>query len=842
MKLKLKLVKAENQKLSEKDIEILDSIVGIGVRKAKISTIKKNIKYDSRGGMSIDKIINIKIVFQKRDGGILILIGNIGIDYRMPRGGDFYCYKVLQDVIEFETIKGIGTEVSFINTLEDEPTDVQEMKEILKKISENPDFEYNFKQFSEFMDIFKFYKNLSLELNNNKSFKIISKSKTPYYFASHDVEINKTAFFEELKDKNNVFLGYKFSETEFNKLDDDTKSKVKKIIDINIDADKKEIKMLEKNLANNIFLSNYKSPNEKNIEYLKLFTVINIQKNENRIKISGELKSEEDYLKNFDFLNIYDAGQKIKMDSIDESLKLISKGSTGANIELIEYLIGDGEMPNLDIDVSDKNINAYISGLNESQKAAFKKAIDGSPITLIKGPPGTGKTHVINAIVQFITKELNEKVIISSQTHVAIDNVLDKLMENHDPIIPNRITKRKNRYSGEEIDKTLFNTWASKFEKHNYRATDLDIAKNIFSDIKNFSGKKEFCYSENMTSDGFKVIGATTTTAALTGHKGIQLLKDFKWLIIDEVSKCPITEVFRYIPYIEKIILVGDDYQLAPLLEFSKEDIEGLPSYNEDLFQQLKKVYEQSVFAKVLNKAIATDRLVLLNENYRSVPNILSTYNVFYNRELKGVRKENRLNKMFADKTAIDFNNNDVFFIEVKGGQEMQEGTSRLNIEEIKATAYVLKDLLKSTNNPEKITVSAIFPYDAQINYFQKHNLELINEAKKKFKSFEIDTVDAFQGKESDIVLVNTVVTDQSKMNFLNEFRRINVSLSRAKEKLFLFGNSITLNKIEMKTTNGEKRKFLKEIIEFIKSKGCLIEYKGGKINAIQSKIENGII
>ena len=573
-----------------------------------------------------------------------------------------------------------------------------------------------------------------------------------------------------------------------------------------------------------------------------MFTVINIQKNENRIKISGELKSEEDYLKNFDFLNIYDAGQKIKMDSIDESLKLISKGSTGANIELIEYLIGDGEMPNLDIDVSDKNINAYISGLNESQKTAFKKAIDGSPITLIKGPPGTGKTHVINAIVQFITKELNEKVIISSQTHVAIDNVLDKLMENHDPIIPNRITKRKNRYSGEEIDKTLFNTWASKFEKHNYRATDLDIAKNIFSDIKNFSGKKEFCYSENMTSDGFKVIGATTTTAALTGHKGIQLLKDFKWLIIDEVSKCPITEVFRYIPYIEKIILVGDDYQLAPLLEFSKEDIEGLPSYNEDLFQQLKKVYEQSVFAKVLNKAIAADRLVSLNENYRSVPNILSTYNVFYNRELKGVRKENRLNKMFADKTAIDFNNNDVFFIEVKGGQEMQEGTSRLNIEEIKATAYVLKDLLKSTNNPEKITVSAIFPYGAQINYFQKHNLELINEAKKKFKSFEIDTVDAFQGKESDIVLVNTVVTDQSKMNFLNEFRRINVSLSRAKEKLFLFGNSITLGKIEMKTTNGEKRKFLKEIIEFIKSKGCLIEYKGGKINAIQSKIENGII
>ncbi len=87
-------------------------------------------------------------------------------------------------------------------------------------------------------------------------------------------------------------------------------------------------------------------------------------------------------------------------------------------------------------------------------------ATDGSPVSLIKGPPGTGKTHVINAIVQYITKELGERVVISSQTHVAIDNVLDKLMENYDLIIPNRITNRRNKYSGKEIDSTLYNTWA----------------------------------------------------------------------------------------------------------------------------------------------------------------------------------------------------------------------------------------------------------------------------------------------------------------------------------------------------------------------------------------------
>src|SRR5574344_1475920 len=55
--------------------------------------------------------------------------------------------------------------------------------------------------------------------------------------------------------------------------------------------------------------------------------------------------------------------------------------------------------------------------------------------------------------------------------------------------------------------------------------------------------------------------------------KGLEVLKGYDWLIIDEVSKCPITEVLRYLPYISKIIMVGDDFQLAPLLEFSKDDV-----------------------------------------------------------------------------------------------------------------------------------------------------------------------------------------------------------------------------------------------------------------------------
>ena len=137
----------------------------------------------------------------------------------------------------------------------------------------------------------------------------------------------------------------------------------------------------------------------------------------------------------------------------------------------------------------------YIGNLNESQRRAFLMATDGSPVSLIKGPPGTGKTHVINAIVQYITKELKQKVVISSQTHVAIDNVLDKIMENYDPIIPNRITNRRNKYSGQEIDTTIYKTWGRKFEDHNRRGRDRRLAREILQDMAKFQGEKRFCFS-----------------------------------------------------------------------------------------------------------------------------------------------------------------------------------------------------------------------------------------------------------------------------------------------------------------------------------------------------------
>ena len=797
----------------------------------KINTNKKTIKYDAKDARFIKSIDNVKLCYERNGGGIVGFVGNLQCDFRPPFGGMFFVKKVFEEETDFNTLKGISTRTRFVFP-GFSPMSIDATRDALNFLANSDEFEYNIGQFNEFMEIFNFYKKLSDELNNNITYPVVSKTES-YFFIPEDVKEFDSDFKQEVKDQNGVIKGYKFDITQYDTLSNDIKDKVRELIDIHIEGGMEVLARIKRCGDDNIYLSNYSFVTEAAAKNLKQFFLVNIRIVKDEVILSGEMKSSADYEEDYSYLNLYDMGQKIKIESIDNSLRLINQGATGAASELLEYLIGDTKMPNKGSVFARfanmfSNKEKYMEGLNESQRKAFLMAVDGSPVSLIKGPPGTGKTHVINAITQYITKELGEKVIISSQTHIAIDNVLDKLMENNDLIIPNRITNRRNKYSKEYIDETLYKTWGRKFLAHNEKSSNKNLKEKMAQAMSNFNGEYRFRYSEEADSE-FSVIGATTTTSAIAGKKGLETLKGYDWLIIDEVSKCPITEVLRYLPYVSKIIMVGDDFQLTPLLEFTKEDVKDLPSYNEDMFEKMQTMYEQSVFAKVLSKAQESNRLVLLNENYRSVKQVLTCYNMFYNGELVGRREEVRPEKVHFTNPA--FEDKDAIFVEVLGGQETKDGTSRFNVQEINATVAILKDLMRTAINPEKMSVAAIFPYAAQISHFQKNNISLINDAKKLFKSFDIDTVDAFQGKECDVVLVNTVVTDASQRNFLNDFRRINVSMSRSRDKLIVFGNRITLSKISMKISSGMERNYFRDIIEYISSAGKMIKYKEGEID-----------
>lgn len=811
---------------------------------AKISTKRLEIERDKKDNRYIKSLRKVEIAIELKEG-FLILKGHLGCSFNSPFGGEFFIidYREIPNG-KFSLLGGVKINFRVDNNY---PIETNLMFNILDELSTSSDFVFNIGQFDEFMEVFMFYKKLSDEINNSATYEIESTSK-PYYYLPVDVKelydemgnllsINNNL--EYIYDGEQIIKGYKVPGYIYDRFDNNLKDKTLSIVDIyvrNLQGVQRKIQKM----SDNLFVSDFQIINEQNIKKIHEIEIINITKDKDMLILSAiennEIKEK--------YLNIYDMGQKIKIESIENSLKLINQGTTGASMKMIEYLIGDEEMPSntkkltfyqnqlelIDSVISQNDARAkYLKKLNNSQRLAFIKSIDGSPVTLIKGPPGTGKTHVIDAITQYITKELHEKVVISSQTHVAIDNVLDKLMENYDLVIPNRITNRRNKYSNLEIDKTLFKTWGSKLRRRLMESKNKKIAQHIAEDLSKFNGLAEIQYSKNMI-ENFQVIGATTTTSAISGKKGLELLKDYKWLIIDEVSKSPITEVLRYLPYIEKIILVGDDYQLSPLLEFSKEDVKNLPSYDEDMFDKLETIYEQSVFSKTIEKADKSGRLILLDENYRSLKPVLDAYNIFYEGALKNKRETVNPKVVQFNENSIISNDKHVYFVEVLGGVEQDDtkSHSRFNVQEAKATALVLEDILNSLTEPQTVTASAIFPYAAQINYFTMNYKDLINKAKKILKSFELDTVDAFQGRETDIVLVNTVITRLDKLNFLRDFRRINVSMSRARDKLIVFG-SRNLEKLEMDTREGGKRQYFKGIIDNVRKNGeyILINQKG---------------
>lgn len=821
MVLNLKLTYAPH--LSEEnrahDRELIDAVNDGLTHSVKITTNKLQIERDRKDQRSISAIRGVKLIYQMARGGCLILMGNLSCSFRQPYGGEFFVTKTaVEENRNFKEVEGVDADIIFTNY----PTGIQTMQAYLAMLAESPNLVFNLSQFDEFMEIFGFYKTLSGELNNNVTYRVETVSN-PYYFVSIDEKEIEPDEENAVKNSNGIVIGYILEAYKIEQLSSELQEKVRQLVDIRVRGTDKELKKI-RSFSDNLFLSDEYDVREEAIRQLVSFDLVNLRKEDGFVVLMGEYSSTN----KFKYLHLYDMGQKVKLESIDNSLRLINQGASGAASELLEYIIGSKEMPTTQIRIVTETKKKYIERLDDSQKQAFLMATDGSPVSLIKGPPGTGKTYVINAIVQYITKELKEKVVISSQTHVAIDNVLDELMENYDLIIPNRITNRRNKYSGNEIDVTLYKTWAKRFSEHNARSSSKRLAEAIVADMNRFGGEKRFKYSESVDASEYSVIGATTTTSAIGGKKGLELLKGYDWLIIDEVSKCPITEVLRYLPYVKNIIMVGDDFQLAPLLEFTKEEVQELPSYDEDMFEKLKQIYEQSVFAKTLKKAEQVGRLVTLNVNYRSVEPVLNAYNIFYDRHLINMREKVKPQKVaFSDKLPM-FNAKDIFFVDVKNGKEAKENTSRYNVEELRATAEILNDLMENTLNPTTVSVSAIFPYAAQIEKFQRTYLDLINKAKKHFKSFEIDTVDAFQGRETDIVLVNTVVTDTSQRNFLNDFRRINVSMSRARDKLFIFGNPFTLAQIEMQITGGNKRRYFGDIIEDIKRYGQMITFDGG--------------
>jgi len=464
--------------------------------------------------------------------------------------------------------------------------------------------------------------------------------------------------------------------------------------------------------------------------------------------------------------------------------------------------------------------------LNQSQKNAVENALAAEDMYLIQGPPGTGKTlTAVELIAEAVEK--GDKVLATADSNTAVDNLLELLAEKDLNVIrvghPIRVNKKLREHTLDEVvlehqdyleaeklrdevsdlinrqesyiypggkyrrglsDQEIKN-YAEKDLEHHVRgispevidemASWLELQEKIDKYFKEIERLENKAVEELL--DQADVICTTNITA------GSELLENrrFDLSLIDEATQA--SQPAALIPYLKakKTILIGDHKQLPPTVVNQEAAEDGLRT---SLFEKLIEVYQAELSS-------------LLEIQYRMNREIMGFSSIyFYDNSLKAA--ESVVEQKLSD-LGLKISNDSCFtekslkseyplvFLdtkEMKAEERSFEGSNSYdNPVESEIVLDILDRALKSSLTEDDIAV--ITAYKDQVDLINQHN---------KFKNVEIDTVDAFQGREKEMIVFSAVRSNQDKnIGFLRDLRRLNVALTRAKRKLIFIGDSSTI-------------------------------------------------
>ncbi len=471
--------------------------------------------------------------------------------------------------------------------------------------------------------------------------------------------------------------------------------------------------------------------------------------------------------------------------------------------------------------------------LNQFQREAVKRAVCSKELFLIHGPPGTGKTTtLIEVIIQHIKK--GYRILATADSNTAVDNIVEGLIkrgvnvvrighparlkkelldvsidakaESHPQYakireIENKIRKLRSyqesyRKPTPQLRRGLSYDEILKYAKagKKVRGHRLETLKSMAEWIRlQKEVQKLIKQKRNIEEEILDDIiqNADVVCATNSGAGSEFLMEDiFDVIFIDEASQS--TEPSCLIPLIKgkKVVLAGDHKQLPPTV--LHPDAKPL-SFT--MFERFIKLYpENSYMLKIQYR---------MNEIIKEFPS-----QEFYSGELISAEevKERKLSDITGKKGCDPITDDTpVVFVDTEGKLlEMQKkgSRSRYNPEEAKIVKHIVKELTDIGVKKEDIGI--ITPYKDHEEYLKK----LIPEV-------EVKTVDGFQGREKEVIIISLVRSNpDEEIGFLDDLRRLNVALTRAKRKLIVVGDAKTLS------SNETYKKF----IQFVALKGKVIK------------------
>ena len=469
--------------------------------------------------------------------------------------------------------------------------------------------------------------------------------------------------------------------------------------------------------------------------------------------------------------------------------------------------------------------------LNDSQKKAVIKSLNTENICLIQGPPGTGKTSVIKEIIgQIIRRDIkttdSPKILIVSQSHTAVDNILEGL----DVIIPDS-TKIVRIGADKNISLPIT-------EKYTIGAHERHLVKTIRENIQLYRSEKEGIYAgiddqgEKQKWEKIKAIqedwlnrladqesldyqlirSATVIAGTCIGFLANNVIRDmsFDYVIIDEAAKATTPELLVSIIRAKKIILVGDQNQLPAYA--NRAISETIATLTKDPNFRLFDIFYS--FLPDTHKQILTTQ-------YRMIENIGNLISeVFYDGRIdtgcSDDEKQHGIARYYG-KSILWFDTSE----NKRKAQKKTKGGSFINEEEKRIVLEILEDLKQSGELNGK-DIGIITGYSGQKDLLRK---AVKANGYGAIAAIDINTLDAFQGRENDIIIYSTVRTRDS-IGFQKEKERVNVAFSRAKKLLIVCGDMNFFYNY-----NDPDNKFI-QIIDYINEhKQCgVIACNGGSI------------
>lgn len=332
-----------------------------------------------------------------------------------------------------------------------------------------------------------------------------------------------------------------------------------------------------------------------------------------------------------------------------------------------------------------------------------------------------------------------------------------------------------------------------EIKKYEYRKHLLEKTRDIRKDwFEKTETAGVNAYFQDLYIDMANVICATCSGITATTNRRFQEMS-YDYVIVDEAAKCNTLDLLIPLTMGKKIILLGDHKQLAPMIDDSRLK----DKLDESVIESIR---ENTLFKKLYEERVSESCKCMLDTQYR-MDDLICKFisNTFYESKLiNGCGKRNHGIKELSST---------MLWLDCPRSKEILVGTSYRNDVEAELIVKFLDFLDKKSVS--KKTVGIISPYRRQVDRIS----ELLKERAYLNLDVENSTIDAFQGKEKQIIIFG-LVRSQRISGFLKDANRLNVAISRAQELCAVVGD---VNMVSQKNAG-----LLANLHQYMATHGCI--------------------